>query len=1270
MNASAASNLKFGGAAIMKRTTSRLRRLGYTAILFVAASVITSCNSSGTGKFILRAITSLNPTSVKAGSGAFTLKVFGTGFQNTDVVLWNGMALATQPIGDPGELDALVPATLISSTGTVSISVSGKPFGGGQVSVGVPFTIAVGTPVPALTITKTHTGNFTQGQTGATYTITVTNGGTAATSGTVTVMDTIPTGLSGASASGTGWTCGGTLTISCTRSDALAPDSAYPAITLTVNVAANAPGTISNTVTVLGGGSTTGTATDTATVTPTGTPSLTITKTHTGNFTQGQTGATFTITVTNGGTAATSGTVTVTDTIPSSLTGTAAAGTGWTCSVTVTMTCTRSDALAASSSYPAITLTVSVASNAPATISNTVTVSGGGSTTGTATDTATVTPTGTPSLTITKTHTGNFTQGQTGATFTITVTNGGTAATSGTVTVTDTIPTGLTGTAAAGTGWTCSVTVTMTCTRSDALAASGSYPAITLTVSVATNAPATITNTVTVSGGGSATHTGSDTATVAPSGTPSLTITKTHTGNFTQGQTGATFTITVTNGGTAATSGTVTVTDTIPSGLTGIAAAGTGWACSVTVTMTCTRSDALAASGSYPAITLTVSVATNAPATIMNTVAVSGGGSTGATASDTVVVNASSGGATFTITMTGSTSVTENNNATVQIKVTNTGGQPTSGTVTVTISSPSGFFTQINLQGDPWACNIGTLICTRSDALAPGSSYPLIALTYQVGFGSGSPITINASVSGGGAATANTSITPAVVPCSPGSGTLCGQFGLFVQGYTSAGPKAIAASFTADGAGHITAGIMDVNSMGAPSVALPILTTSPSAYNFESNGFGNLIFNTSAGVFVFKFALNAFGNFAEVIEFEPSGTSSGSGFLIQQNPTFTPADIVGGYGFGLSGGLGGSSAGARLGMIGAITANGACGFGASGATGTINDGGTLSTSTNFSGTLNPASCTVDPTTGRGTGTFTSVTGSPAPSFTTVHFAYYILSANVNNVVNSIMIVSTDQTTTTQPVLSGAATLQTGSPYNTNAAIDCGVSGNPTGSTGCIFGSVGATGGNSLTGSAHISAGRVTVTTQSNTAGNMSLLLDDNKAGVINSGTVAATYSYNSDGTGTVTPASGQGTAFVLTGVDTGITMGTGGSVATGFFLPQTATNISTTSAVNFNGGTITPGTVGVTDTLTTATATPSNPTPSNSGALSGSLRFWNSTTLQNAALLAGTYASAPATGRGTGTSNITGATTLGYYVVNANQIVLLGLTAGDGSPVLLLLHTP
>ena len=125
-----------------------------------------------------------------------------------------------------------------------------------------------------------------------------------------------------------------------------------------------------------------------------------------------------------------------------------------------------------------------------------------------------------------------------------------------------------------------------------------------------------------------------------------LSITKSHTGNFTQGQTGATYTITATNSAASnPTSGTVTVTDSLPAGLTATGIAGTGWSCALAA-LTCTRSDALTGGAIYPPITVTVSVNSNAAATVINTATISGGGDQSAgnnTASNPTTINPSAG---------------------------------------------------------------------------------------------------------------------------------------------------------------------------------------------------------------------------------------------------------------------------------------------------------------------------------------------------------------------------------------------------------------------------------------------------------------------------------------------------------------------------------------------------------------------------------------------------------------------------------------------------
>ena len=131
-------------------------------------------------------------------------------------------------------------------------------------------------PPPSLTIAKTHTGSFTIGLTG-TYTVTVSNqAGAGPTSGTVTVTENPPAGLTGVSMSGNGWTCAPSGSgATCARSDSLSGGASYPAITVTASVASGASSPQVNSVTVSGGGSASATATDsTAIVAPVCTYSL------------------------------------------------------------------------------------------------------------------------------------------------------------------------------------------------------------------------------------------------------------------------------------------------------------------------------------------------------------------------------------------------------------------------------------------------------------------------------------------------------------------------------------------------------------------------------------------------------------------------------------------------------------------------------------------------------------------------------------------------------------------------------------------------------------------------------------------------------------------------------------------------------------------------------------------------------------------------------------------------------------------------------------
>jgi uncharacterized repeat protein (TIGR01451 family) len=119
---------------------------------------------------------------------------------------------------------------------------------------------------------------------------------------------------------------------------------------------------------------------------------------------------------------------------------------------------------------------------------------------------------------------------------------------------------------------------------------------------------------------------------------PALRVSKTHVDPFVLGQSGAIYTVTVANDGAGPTdSTTVTMTETLPTGLSLVSMSGSGWNCSAN---TCTRSDVLNAGSSYPSITVSVNVASNASSPQVNQVSVSGGSSAGANTDDVATISA------------------------------------------------------------------------------------------------------------------------------------------------------------------------------------------------------------------------------------------------------------------------------------------------------------------------------------------------------------------------------------------------------------------------------------------------------------------------------------------------------------------------------------------------------------------------------------------------------------------------------------------------------
>ena len=279
----------------------------------------------------------------------------------------------------PGVGEAYTPS-LIGADGTAYAINDGYLFAVGQAS--------------NLTIVGTHAANFSPGQSGAQYTLVVTNSGSEPTSGTVAVIDILPAGLTGVSISGSGWNCTQPAG-PCARADVLNPGASYANIVLTVAVSGNPPSMVTNTSAVSADGAGNSVNSISNDVTYIGSnlpaPVLSISKSHNGNFSQGQPNATYTVVVSNAASAGpASGKVTVSEFPPAPLSLVSMSGPGWTCPPG--NTCSRGDSLAGGASYPPLTVTVSVANTASSPQVNMVSVSGGGSATNSTTDSATINP--------------------------------------------------------------------------------------------------------------------------------------------------------------------------------------------------------------------------------------------------------------------------------------------------------------------------------------------------------------------------------------------------------------------------------------------------------------------------------------------------------------------------------------------------------------------------------------------------------------------------------------------------------------------------------------------------------------------------------------------------------------------------------------------------------------------------------------------------------------------------------------------------------------
>jgi uncharacterized repeat protein (TIGR01451 family) len=597
---------------------------------------------------------------------------------------------------------------------------------------------------PDMTLTKSHVGNFVRGST-ASYTIPVSNLSLyGPTNAAVTINDTLPTGVTPSSASGTGWACSiAAQTVSCMRSDMLAGASTYPAITVNANVTQSAPATVTNTAMVGGGGEinlANDSATDVANVVSSA--DISVTNVETPNPVAAGGNVTYTQVVTNNGPSAADN-ATLVDAIPANMGFVSvSAPAGWSCippGSTGSLVCTNSDMAGSTSGTFTVVMQVASGTANGTVINETASVSSSASDPNPANNTATVsTVVGTTAkgeLTVTNVASPNPVAAGSNISYTQVVTNTGTSAAT-TATFNETTPTNTTFVSiVAPAGWNCTGFPPQCTNPSVAAGASGTFTVV-YQVTAGTANGTTISDTATVNAANQAFGANAATATdvVGAATQAGLVLTTAATPGTVLSGNNITYTQVVTNNGPAAAT-TASFTEATPTNTTfASVSAPVGWTCTTpavgtTGTVNCT--DPSMASGTAADIIVVVNVAPTIAAgtiTATSSVTATNAVNTSTTTTTTLVTM----DCDLTVTNSGTPNpATQGNTITYTQTVFNHGP---SNCVTATFneatpnSTTFSSVTATTTGGGTWTCpNAGPVSCTNP-SVPPGSTVTITAV--------------------------------------------------------------------------------------------------------------------------------------------------------------------------------------------------------------------------------------------------------------------------------------------------------------------------------------------------------------------------------------------------------------------------------------------------------------------------------------------------------------------------------------------------------------
>jgi Putative Ig domain len=475
--------------------------------------------------------------------------------------------------------------------------------------------------------------------------------------------------------------------------------------------------------------------------------------------------------------------------------------------------------------------------------------------------------------------------------------------------------------------------------------------------------------------------------------------------------------------------------------------------------------------------------------------------------------------------------------------------------------------------------------------------------------------------------------------------TLCGTYFYGVRGSNGSGGAIVfGGQFVANNSGNIISGVQQTNDSVAGYTTTTV-TGGSYAMDSSDDGRGLLtLIASDASMRTFRLVLESSANCCQgsIEEFDSTGTGASGVIFGPGTPPFAqfPANLV--LGFALEGV---DSSGNRTGFLGDLQVGAS---GCDGASGSLHSPTGEFLVTNTIGTVNESltvtgSCTAaDTSTGVGTAQITISGGTPFAS-NTLNFTYIVVGGTAG------LFVETDPIGTNQPILSGLATGVAPPSGGFNAAsLGC----------PCLLVSQGTSNGNVSTGGPVASITRMVTTPGTGATGTLTGVIDENAAGTI---TLAGTwpysdYSVDADGVGTIT-GTGSTLHFIITGSggsgDTMYVLDESAAVNVGSFRAQNGLTIGSPGSPYVAGRD--QGVLGIVRSTVhvLGVVTPSGAT---SGTLSGTMDVSSTSGNTVGVTVTGMYNTLDATGRGTGTTNLTtGSTSVAIiiYARRAAQFVIL-----------------